>query len=147
MSYHYEGKFIKVKSDYDPDTYMKIHHNSEGDVVFKIRGNGEMRIALSGGQFHGKKLCAIIDAVKALMDAISMEEEAPAKNARWSDASPCDGCCHKYGCGRITFDTFGMSEEEIFEQHCVGCACGDGYDCNRGNGCDNYEDGTEPLLG
>ena len=40
-----------------------------------------------------------------------------------------------------------MSEEEIFEAHCVGCACGDGYDCNRGNGCNNYEDGTEPLLG
>lgn len=139
MSYHYNGKFIKVKSDYDPDTYMKIVHNSEGDVIFKIYGNGEMRIALSGGQFHGKELCTIIDAVKALMDAIS--------NARWDYTTRCDTCCHKNGCGRISFDTFGMSEEEIFEAHCVGCACGDGYDCNCGNGCNNYEDGTEPLLG
>ena len=147
MSYHYNGDFVKIKSDYDPDTYMRIHRNSEGDVIFKIGGNGEMRIALSGGQFHGKKLCAIIDAVKALMEAISAEEEEQAQTSRWSDTSPCDGCLHKDGCGMMLFDNHGMSEEEIFEAHCVGCACGDGCECNRGEGCDNYEDGSEYLQG
>ena len=68
-------EYIKVRSDYDPDTYMQIVHNNDGDFIFKTRGNGEMRIALSGGQFHGKQLTAICEAAKALMEALAPKGE------------------------------------------------------------------------
>ena len=68
-------EYIKIQSDYDPNTYMQIVHNYDGDFVFKIRGNGEMRIALSGGQFHGKQLAAICEAIKALMVAFTQTGE------------------------------------------------------------------------
>lgn len=142
-----ENNILKVQSDYSPETYMKIVRTDDGDTIFKIYGNGEMRIATSGGQFHGKKLVAICDAVKALMEAISMDEDKLDKTTKWSNTSSCDGCLHLDGCGRKIFDTHGMSEEEIFQIHCVGCACGDGSECNRDLGCSNYEDGTGPLQG
>lgn len=75
MSENIDIDYVKIQSDYSPDTYMRIHRICDGDVIFKIRGKGEMRIATSGGQFHGKKLIAILDAVKALMEAISMDED------------------------------------------------------------------------
>ena len=68
-------KYVKVRSDYDPDTYMQIVHNDDGDFIFKTRGNGEMRIALSGGQFHGKQLAAICEASKALIEALAPKGE------------------------------------------------------------------------
>lgn len=63
----------------------------------------------------------------------------------WSNK--CNGCIHYNSCGFLEFDTSGMSEEEIFIEHCVGCCCGDCLDCNKNNGCTNYEDGSEPLQG
>ena len=60
-----------VQSDYDPDTRLKIVRNVDGDIIFKIMGNGEMRIATSGGQFHGKDLNDVCDAASALIDALS----------------------------------------------------------------------------
>lgn len=57
----------------------------------------------------------------------------------------CDGCCHYApSCGY--FDApFEQSEEQRFEENCVGCCCGDLFDCNRDQGCDNYEE--EPIMG
>lgn len=59
----------------------------------------------------------------------------------------CEGCIHYDHCGYRDFDTRNLTEEEAFLEHCVGCCCGDVYDCNKGYGCENYEDGSEPLLG
>lgn len=61
----------------------------------------------------------------------------------------CKGCIHYDGCGYfdLDFDNSNLTEEERFIEHCVGCCCGDCYDCNKNNGCDNWEDGSEPLLG
>lgn len=70
-------RYVKVQSDYAPDTYLQLVHNDEGDFVFKIRGSGEMRIAVSGGQFHGKQLGAICGAAKALIAALSGETSEP----------------------------------------------------------------------
>ena len=58
----------------------------------------------------------------------------------------CEGCCHYDGCGYFDEYAAELNEAERFEKHCVGCCCGDGYECNRDNGgCSNYE--TEPVMG
>ena len=67
-------KTVYIKSDYDTDTGLRIVRNIDGDIIFKISGKGEMRIAASGGKFHGKKLGAILKASEALIDALLMEE-------------------------------------------------------------------------
>lgn len=67
-------KTVYIKSDYDTNTGLRIVRNIDGDIIFKISGKGEMRIATNGGKFHGKKLCAILKASEALIDALLMEE-------------------------------------------------------------------------
>ena len=59
----------------------------------------------------------------------------------------CEGCIHYDGCGYFDFDNSDLTEEERFAEHCVGCCCGDGCECNKNNGCDNWEDGSEQLMG
>ena len=59
----------------------------------------------------------------------------------------CRSCVHHDCCGYCDFFDATKSEQERFEEHCVGCCCGDGMVCNRGNGCENWEDGSEPLQG
>lgn len=61
--------------------------------------------------------------------------------------SGCEGCCHYSGCGYFNDHDVSKSDEEKFEEHCVGCCCGDGFECNRSNdaGCMNWE--TEVRMG
>lgn len=63
----------------------------------------------------------------------------------------CEGCIHYDDCGWFDLGDFSQSEEERFVEHCVGCCCGDGAECNKHNGnghsCTNWEDGSEPLMG
>ena len=63
----------------------------------------------------------------------------------------CEGCIHYDYCGYFDFYTSGLTEEERFTEHCVGCCCGDGCECNKhnsdGHRCTNWEDGSEPLMG
>lgn len=66
-----QTKTVIIQSDYDPGTHLKMVRNADGDIIFKICGDGEMRIATNGGQFHGKKLNAVCEAANALIDALS----------------------------------------------------------------------------
>lgn len=53
----------------------------------------------------------------------------------------CITCCHSNICAYIDLD-------EPEEEACVGCCCGDGWECRRDSVygvCSNYE--TEPTLG
>lgn len=60
-------------------------------------------------------------------------------------AGECFGCCHfREDCGYYA-DNISISEEEAFIEHCVGCCCGDGAECNLGEGCTNYEE--SPVMG
>ena len=63
----------------------------------------------------------------------------------------CEGCIHYSFCGYFDLYDGKMTEEERFKEHCVGCCCGDGAECNKHNGegykCTNWEDGSEPLMG
>lgn len=63
--------------------------------------------------------------------------------------TPCFGCIHYDGCGYFepALNKPHWSDEQRFQEHCVGCCCGDGCECNKDQGCDNYEDGTLPLMG
>lgn len=68
-------KTVLFESDYAPGTYLRIVQTDDGDIVFKIKGSGEMRIATSGGRLHGKKLVAVCKAASALIDALSVDED------------------------------------------------------------------------
>lgn len=64
--------------------------------------------------------------------------------------SNCEGCCHNGCCGYFSeLNTYNLSnpeeEQKAFEEFCYGCCCGDCAECNRDNGCDNYE--TELIMG
>lgn len=65
----------KFESDYAPGTLLRIVQTDDGDIVLKIRGDGEMRIATSGGKLHGKRLAACIDGFRQVIEALSAEEE------------------------------------------------------------------------
>ena len=56
----------------------------------------------------------------------------------------CDDCVHKEECRYFTSYDTQMTEEENFMEHCVGCSCGDGFECNkeRHRGCSNWEEDT-----
>ena len=62
--------------------------------------------------------------------------------------SGCDSCIHYEGCGYFDCNNHNLTEEERFIEHCVGCCCGDGLECNRaqGDGCANFEDKPKLFL-
>lgn len=64
-------KYARFESDYAPGTYLTMVQTDDGDIVLKIRGNGEMRIATSGGKLHGKRLAQCIDGFRAALDALA----------------------------------------------------------------------------
>lgn len=47
--------------------------------------------------------------------------------------SGCEGCCHYSGCGYFDDHDLRKSDQEKFEEYCVGCCCGDSFECNRAN--------------
>ena len=61
----------------------------------------------------------------------------------------CENCIHNDGCAYFDFFDASKTEEENMKEHCEGCCCGDGWECNKANncGCMNWEDGSEPILG
>lgn len=61
--------------------------------------------------------------------------------------SNCNNCIHYDDCGFVDLYDNNLTEEENLIEHCIGCCCGDGGECNKNNGCWNWEDGSEPILG
>lgn len=70
---------VLIQSDYSPDTTMRITMTEDGDVIFKIRGPGEMRIATSGGSFHGQQLAKFCEAAKAIMEVAEQNDKEGEK--------------------------------------------------------------------
>lgn len=62
-------------SDYDPDTRLSIIQTDDGDIILKIHGNGEMRIATSGGKLHGNNLVDICSSFSRIIDILKEEEK------------------------------------------------------------------------
>lgn len=67
------SSFAKIKSDYAPNTYLMISQSDDGDIGIKICGDGEMRIATSGGFLHGRRLCEVIEAFVNLIKVLNNE--------------------------------------------------------------------------
>lgn len=63
--------FAKIRSDYSPTTSLMISISEDGDIGIKIVGDGEMRIAESGGHFHGKDYCRLMDAFRNVVEVIN----------------------------------------------------------------------------
>lgn len=61
--------------------------------------------------------------------------------------SGCKECIHYGDCGYFDLYDNKLTEEENLIEHCVGCCCGDGGECNKSRGCWNYEDSFESILG
>lgn len=57
----------------------------------------------------------------------------------------CDGCFHQDCCTYFDEEYAQLDDTTRFVQCCVGCPCGDGCECNRDNGCSNYD--NEASLG
>jgi TATA-box binding protein (TBP) (component of TFIID and TFIIIB) len=73
-----EGKMIaKLKSDYDPDTFMRIVETEDRDVSIAIYGKGEMKIAGIGGGGYLKSEIKwkVIDAFSQIITALQENEE------------------------------------------------------------------------
>ena len=62
--------FVRIRSDYSPDTYLTIARSEDGDIALKIYGDDEMRIATSGSRFNGKDLAKILNAFQNVMNVI-----------------------------------------------------------------------------
>ena len=58
-------------SDYCPNTSLTVIQNDDGDVILHIRGNGEMRIATSGGRLHGEELVSVCGSFSKIIDSIN----------------------------------------------------------------------------
>ncbi len=62
-------KAALVRSDYST-TKLSIMQTDDGDVIVKIYGSDEFRIATSGGQFHGEQLVKITEKFNELIDLL-----------------------------------------------------------------------------
>ena len=62
--------FVRIQSDYSPETYLTIAMSEDGDIALKIYGDGEMRISTSGSRFHGKDLVKVLNAFQNVMRVI-----------------------------------------------------------------------------
>ena len=62
--------FVRIRSDYSPDTCLTIAMSEDGDISIKIYGDGEMRIATSGSRLHGEDLVKVLEAFQNVMNVI-----------------------------------------------------------------------------
>lgn len=59
------------ESDYAPGTTLFLLQTDDGDIIVKTRGDGEMRIATSGGKMHGRNLVDCVGGFAKAIDAIN----------------------------------------------------------------------------
>jgi hypothetical protein len=61
-------KTCEIMSDYDPDTFLRLTRTNDGDIVVTIFGDGEFRIATSGGRLHEYKLVKVVGLFSKIID-------------------------------------------------------------------------------
>ena len=65
----------RFTSDYDPDTYIQFARNEDGDIILRLHGKGEMRLATSGGKLHGMDMITVQKAFGVIIDTINKDPE------------------------------------------------------------------------
>ena len=68
-------KRARIESDYAPGTFLTIVQTDDGDIIAKVSGPGEMRIATSGGKMHGEKLVSCIAGFSKIIDVLNSAEK------------------------------------------------------------------------
>ena len=68
-------KRVVFESDYAPGTNLVIMQTDDGDIILKISGNGEMRVATDGGKLHGQSLVDCVGGFAKAIDAINSTHE------------------------------------------------------------------------
>ena len=66
---------VRYESDYAPGTWLYITQTEDGDVALRISGDGEFRIATSGGKLHGKQLVECCNGFERVIKAIKEFED------------------------------------------------------------------------
>ena len=66
-------KVCTFQSDYS-DAFLKIVQTDDGDIVIKISGPGEMRIATQGGKLHGENLVSVINSFSNIIDVLNHDK-------------------------------------------------------------------------
>jgi len=67
-------KVAKLLSDYSPDTFLKIFKNDDGDIIMKIYGEDEMRIATSGSRISGALKVRLMRAFSEIINVVNEGE-------------------------------------------------------------------------
>ena len=67
-------KVCTFQSDYS-DALLKIVQTDDGDIVLKISGPGEMRIATQGGKLQGENLVSVVNSFSNIIEVLNQREE------------------------------------------------------------------------
>lgn len=67
-------KSAVIKSDYS-EAMLRIIQTDDGDIVLKVIGDGEFRIATSGGRLHGEELVSVITSFATILDTYKKKTE------------------------------------------------------------------------
>lgn len=68
-------KSVTFESDYAPGPTLQIVQTDDGDIILKVRGSGEMRIATSGGKLRGRKLVECVEGFSKIITALEKDDE------------------------------------------------------------------------
>lgn len=63
-------KTARFKSDYSA-CKLNLIQTDDGDIVINIFGEGECRIATSGGKLHGDTLVGVVNKFSEIIDLIN----------------------------------------------------------------------------
>lgn len=131
-----EDVYEHIAGKLDVYRVLGVKHMEDGNVSIYYQAKGKISPELL------EKIERLSKEEKAELVKILTE----TKTDKYGEGD-CRSCIHNNCCGYCDFFDATKSEQERFEEHCVGCCCGDGVTCNRGNGCENWEDGSETLQG
>jgi hypothetical protein len=69
-------RVIKLPSDYDPDTFMRIVETEDMDISLQICGKGEMKIAgvNGGGSLKSETNLKVIKLFSQIIDALKKSQ-------------------------------------------------------------------------
>ena len=65
---------VLIQSDYS-DSKLRIVQTDDGDIVLKVIGDGEFRIATNGGRLHGEDLVSVVTSFATILDTYQKKQE------------------------------------------------------------------------